>query len=154
MEVFDDEVVSVLLETAGPSGQEQETGPSTPAGQAGRLEAAGPQFPAGPGTTSEQSHSVEEVRTSTPKAQSRRSSRTSGDRDPHHDSRSRQRTGDTTPAGANGEIVMSLQDIGESVGVIEDSDQLFCNAIAAELRKQPEDAKRKMKGDICRVVYG
>ena len=155
VEFFDDEVDSGLLETAGDSDQEEEAESSTSARRAGQ-EAAGPQFPAGPATPAGQPRSVEAIRTSTPNWQSRGSSRSSGEPDSRHGPRrAHQRVGaNTTAVGASGDIVMSLQDIGESVGVIEDPDQLFWNAIVAELGKHPEDVKRRIKGDICRVVYG
>ena len=35
----------------------------------------------------------------------------------------------------------------------ENREQLFCNAVAGELRKRTEEEKRRIKGEICRILY-
>ena len=89
-------------------------------------------------------------------SRSRSASRAGAEPGMYGDSRrSRQRVSAAAPSSAmHREIVKSLKDIGECVQTAEGPDQLFCSAIAAELEKQPEDVKRKMKSAICRVVYG
>lgn len=124
-------------------------GPQAPGSSLGGQETSEPSFAAGPSDrTAGTSRSVG--------GQSRSASQTSVGPDSFRDSRrSRQRVGAAAPSSlTHQEIVNSLKDIGECVKAVENPDQLFCSAIAAELQRQPEDIKKRMKMEICRVVYG
>ena len=53
-----------------------------------------------------------------------------------------------------GDVVKCLKEIGEIVKGVDDPDQLFCNSVAGELRRRQSEENRKIKAEICRILYG
>ena len=84
-------------------------------------------------------------------------SRSGTEPDPHREARrARPRVSATSsaPSALHGEIVKCLREIGDAASGADDNDQLFCNSIAGELRKRTDDENRRIKGEICRILYG